>query len=591
MAPKSVLYLDSQQELCETFKQFLEKSGDFTVYTCDNPKNALKHISELNPDAVVSEIQMPDMDGTEFLRCLRDKGFNTPFIFFTKTCVSDQIIEALNSGADFYLKKGKNPKEQFLSLKEKIESAIYKSQMKTVLSETGPGSLFCRNPVPHVLVAIPEAVFVAVNDIFLQITGYTREEVVGKRAIDLGIFADENERFQLFSELEKNHYANGFELKIRSKSGDIRLHRIFSRIIMLGKKPYIFCTSEDITEKKETEMALNDEITRRRILQDRSRDGIVILKEDGSVFELNESFAKMLGYSVEEVKRMHVWDWNHHISEKEIIEVFRAADEKGENFETRHSKKDGSEIDVEISSTAAVISGKKLILCICRDITHHKRAEEALQIVNSKLNLLSHITCHEILNKTLAIKAFLSLLDDQNLEPEISDYLKDADLAISSIERQIKFTREYEKLGLNEPVWISIESLAKNLEDFRLKVDCDCSRVYIYADTMLEKVFQDLFDNTLRHAKEATRVEIKCRKNADSSLLITWEDDGKGIPDSQKEQIFKRGYGENTGFGLFLAREILGLTGIAITETGVYKKGVRFEILVPKGGYHLKKMF
>jgi signal transduction histidine kinase len=67
---------------------------------------------------------------------------------------------------------------------------------------------------------------------------------------------------------------------------------------------------------------------------------------------------------------------------------------------------------------------------------------------------------------------------------------------------------------------------------------------------------------------------------------IIWEDNGKGIPAEEKERIFERGYGKNTGLGLFLVREILGITDITIAEAGTEGRGARFEMTVPHGAYH-----
>ena len=70
---------------------------------------------------------------------------------------------------------------------------------------------------------------------------------------------------------------------------------------------------------------------------------------------------------------------------------------------------------------------------------------------------------------------------------------------------------------------------------------------------------------------------------SDDVLTIIWEDNGVGIPAEDKERIFERGFGKNTGLGLFLVREVLSLTGIEITENGEPGKGARFEMAVPKG--------
>jgi signal transduction histidine kinase len=112
----------------------------------------------------------------------------------------------------------------------------------------------------------------------------------------------------------------------------------------------------------------------------------------------------------------------------------------------------------------------------------------------------------------------------------------------------------------------------------------ECSGLLVYADPMLEKVFSNLLDNTVRHSEGATAVHTYYR-TTDEGVTLIWEDNGVGISYDKKEKIFIRGFGKNTGLGLFLAREILDITGIAIHETGKPGEGARFEIVVPKGMY------
>jgi signal transduction histidine kinase len=78
-----------------------------------------------------------------------------------------------------------------------------------------------------------------------------------------------------------------------------------------------------------------------------------------------------------------------------------------------------------------------------------------------------------------------------------------------------------------------------------------------------------------------TTFGIRCERAPDG-LVIYVEDDGFGVVPEEKEKIFEKGFGKNTGFGLFLAREILATTGITIRETGYVGVGARFEITVPK---------
>jgi two-component system NtrC family sensor kinase len=135
----------------------------------------------------------------------------------------------------------------------------------------------------------------------------------------------------------------------------------------------------NITEHKKADQALADEATRRRILVNQSLDGIVVLDENAKVYEASQKFAEMLGYTPEEVRELHTWDWDTQWSREELLEMGRKVDETGYHLETKHRRKDGSTIDVDISVNGAVIAGQKLIFCVCRDITERKKAEEALR--------------------------------------------------------------------------------------------------------------------------------------------------------------------------------------------------------------------
>jgi PAS domain S-box-containing protein len=138
--------------------------------------------------------------------------------------------------------------------------------------------------------------------------------------------------------------------------------------------------ARDITERKKQEQTLADEATRHRILFDQSLDWIVVLDVDARVVEANQRFAEMLGYTLEEVHKLHTWDWDKNFPRKKILEMGRNVDEKGLHLETRHTRKDGSVIDVDISISGIMYGGQKLIFCIGRDVTERKRAAEALKL-------------------------------------------------------------------------------------------------------------------------------------------------------------------------------------------------------------------
>jgi PAS domain S-box-containing protein len=235
------------------------------------------------------------------------------------------------------------------------------------------------------------------------------------------------------------------------------------------------------------------------------------------------------------------------------------------------------------------IDGRLVRLEIATDITERKRVEDALVRVNNKLNLLSGITRHDILNQLTALKSYIDLSSEYARDDVLIEFIKKEMMIANVIDRQISFTRDYHKLGVMAPVWQNIADIIEWSRQSLLVRNIDIrtgfSDLEVFGDPLLEKVFYNLMDNALRYGGEKmTAIRFSFREDS-GSLIICCEDDGIGIADENKELIFNRGYAHNTGLGLFLSREILGITDSTIAETGIFGKGARFEIRVPKGSY------
>jgi PAS domain S-box-containing protein len=212
------------------------------------------------------------------------------------------------------------------------------------------------------------------NDTACSSMGFSREELLDMEVFDIDPDFSREAWEQHKEDLEKQKRMT-FERRHRTKDGSLFPVEVTTNYIEYKGHFLGISFDRDITERKQAEEALHEEAVRRKILVDQSRDGIVILSEDGSVHEANKRYAEMLGYTPEEVSQLHVWDWDTQWTHNQLIEMFQQVDEKGDHFETRHRRKDGTFLDVEISTNGAVIGGQKLIFCVCRDITDRKRAE------------------------------------------------------------------------------------------------------------------------------------------------------------------------------------------------------------------------
>lgn len=141
----------------------------------------------------------------------------------------------------------------------------------------------------------------------------------------------------------------------------------------------------NLAERVLREKILADEVFWRRLLIQESRDGIVIINQKGEVFDCNTRFAHMLGYPPEEVSRLFVWDWDYQYSREEILEMLKDVSSEGHHFNTKHKRKDGTVIDVELSNNGVEYKGQKYIFCICRDITEIKRHTRVREKLLEKL--------------------------------------------------------------------------------------------------------------------------------------------------------------------------------------------------------------
>jgi PAS domain S-box-containing protein len=222
------------------------------------------------------------------------------------------------------------------------------------------------------------------------------------------------------------------------------------------------------------------------------------------------------------------------------------------------------------------------------EILERKRFEATLQLANRKLNMLSSITRHDILNQITAIVMYVSLAEEMVKDTALLEHLQKIEQSTQMIQKQIRFARDYQDIGLSAPQWQNVDITIRNaitgLDLGAVRVEQDVGNLEIYADLLLERVFYTIVDNALRHGQKATKIRFSAQETREG-LTIFCQDDGVGVPAWVKEGIFKREYYRNTGYGLFLAAEILGMTELSIVETGEPESGARFEIRVPKGSY------
>ncbi|PWR73254.1 hypothetical protein DK846_05370 [Methanospirillum lacunae] len=343
-------------------------------------------------------------------------------------------------------------------------------------------------------------------------------------------------------------------------------------------------------ERSQIEDALRESEEKFRMLVDLSLDGIIIIDKKGILLFGNQAAGRIFDLDIEDLiesGQQNVLDFISPESHDRVIyEIGHVADViEPYTVDYQAITSSGRTIWIEGIGKEILYRDSPAVLLSLRDITLRKQMEDAILRKNKQLNLLSSITRHDILNMIMVIQGSLEIIQMEFSEPGLIEYIMKMRTAADTIKAQIEFTRFYQDMSSHTAQWLDLDScMPFAYIPTNINFENKLKGVRVYADQMLEKIFFNLLDNSIRHGQVVTNIRVGYYLDTEN-LIVLWEDNGIGIPMDLKEQIFELGFGKNTGYGLFLVREILSLTGITIKETGKPGIGARFEFLFPRGTY------
>lgn len=357
---------------------------------------------------------------------------------------------------------------------------------------------------------------------------------------------------------------------------------------------------QESKERQKSQEALKHSEKKYRELVENANSIILRVNDEGIITFFNEFAEKFFGISQAEIIGKNIFGSVIAIkdrSQKEIEDSVRTFLKPTEYLafnETECVRRNGEPVWVAWTNKAVhdPQGAVSEFLVVGMDITERKQVENALYQVNSKLNVVSSVARHDILNKLTIISSTLSLLKESVTDPTLAEFLKQSEVATVAITRQMEFTRDYKNMGMEKADWQDVEKTIHTVLDNNfgtaIHYDLRLNGLEIFADSWLKKVFSNMTDAMIRYGIQTNTIQISYKESEDG-LHLFFEGGGKGIPVDQKERLFEHGYGGTNGFGLFLAREILAITGITIRETGEPGKNLRFDVQVPKRVYRFNE--
>jgi len=708
-----ILAVDDEPDICALSKDFLEMSEAMEVETACSVSEARAALGQRHFDVIVSDYQMPEEDGIQFLKSLRAAGDRTPFILFTGKGREEVVIEALNAGADSYLQKDGKPTSVYTELEHHIRAGVQRYRAEDALIEREKYlRAILQTTVDGFWTLDAEGNLMDVNETYCRMSGYTRDELLRLCISDLDAVEERAETAARVNRIIENG-SEIFETRHRRKNGsvfDVEVsvtHIVtdgdrlicFCRDITERKRaeatladsfvtfktvmdgldslvyvadmetyeilfinnyggkiwgdiagticwkslqadqngPCQFCTNErlldsdgnpagiliwefrntitgrwfechdsairwtdgrivrieiatDITERKRAEEALLESEKKYRLLVESAAE-VILVAQDGMIRLVNPAAIAMTGLSEQELMSKPFPSFVHPDDRAMVVESYQRR-LRGEAVPARYAfrllAKDGSIKWVEIGAVVIEWEGRPATLNFLMDITERKRVEEALRGVNRKLNILSNVTRHDIINQLMALERNLTLLENRQSDHAFDEHLRKAEAAAKRISTMIRFTKEYQDIGVHSPLWqdvrVLIDTGMRHIMPGAIKVVNDVpAGIEMFADPLITKVFHNLINNSMRHGGNITTIRFSVEE-VEGAHVIICEDDGVGISADMKEKLFTQGSGKDHGYGLFLSREILDITGITITEAGALGRGARFVITTPASG-------
>jgi PAS domain S-box-containing protein len=592
--PTRVLHVDDSPAFLDVSADVLGREHEqISLRTAMSARDALdRHIDGGETvDCIVSDYDLPEMDGLAFLERVRERDPDLPFILFTGKGSEGVASEAFAAGATDYLRKQPG-RDQYAVLANRIEDAVsqYRDDRKRQLEHQ-------RSVLDAVVETVPQGIlvvdenrdFFTYNERFVEMWGIPDEVVEAgddQRAVESVL--DRLERPEQFREQIEYFYDHPDETSrdtIYLSDG-----RIFERYTAPATaddgpnhgRVWIF---RDVTERMEREERLTRKRRQFEATFNTPNTFIGILEPDGTIRNINRTALEFIETDLAAVEGEQFWNtpwWDHSTDLQEQLRDYiqQAADGEYARFEADHYAPDGTEVTVDVVIRPVRDRGDVISLIVeGRDITERVEAKEELRRQNERLDDFASVVSHDLRNPLNVAKTRLELATDDCDSPHLEDVEQAHDRMETLISDLLTLAREGEQLNerryvhLDEQVsqcWRTVETADATLvTDTEMSVRAD--------ETRLSQLLENLVRNAVEHGGESVTVTVGALKTEPGFYVA---DDGSGIPPDEREQIFETSYStaRGNGLGLRIVETVATAHDWGLRATDSEDGGARFEI-------------
>ena len=624
----NILLIDNDPSLLHLCKTYLERSCDLRVEFALSVRDADDKLAEKVFDAIVCEHQLPWRTGLEFLKRLRLKNDPIPFILFTDYGSEDIVIEALNAGADYYVRKGGDPKSKFAELENMVRDAVHKRWHDE--AQRLRNAAFDASAVAYVITD-PDFLITEVNNAFAKVWNLERRNEALGGSLKGYLLSGE-----VVSVIKTSvEFMGKWEGEITAKRKDESTFITYCQASPLhnstGDITGFFLTILANPKKIGSESTPTSGDARFRALADSSSEWLSIIDQNGEVVHSTPSSFELSGYRPSDlqgrkfsefVDETHLEQWSTEMktaSERDEVHRFETSIRHNEGtsipaiVELSRFQEDDGGITLMIAKVQrhSLIEAASVVEPVVNDpgeIEPAPQAESALTPIIMAVPIpIQSQTVREIepviVSSIVDQEPIITRKDDLERLELLQDMLQMESLSADETSRMrfeemegllaiviahAKFAEEYDAIG-SEPVWQSVyQSFQRAVSDSSLErayVMNLTNKLEVQADPLLEKAFRNLLDFTIKNDGDAHKIWMTYEVEQEGVRII-YEDNGTGITPELKASLFREG--QDKFHGLCIAQHILRTTGIGIVESGDPNKGIRFEMFVPLDRYRIE---
>ncbi|HEV8434978.1 MAG TPA: ATP-binding protein [Thermoanaerobaculia bacterium] len=256
----TIVLADDNADMREYLSRLLRERYEVTAV--GDGIAALEAVQERMPDLVLADVMMPRMDGLQLLKALRDdeRTRNLPVILLSARAGEEAKVEGIESGADDYLVKPFSAREllarveghlRLHRLRRDAEEAVRASQAKF-------STAFDRSPLALTITSLDDGRLIEVNEAFVRLSGYSREEAIGRTPFALNLWMEPEKREERIALLRAGKHIPETETRFRLKSGEERVCLVGAARVEIDNRACVLSSVLDITERKRAEQARDD---------------------------------------------------------------------------------------------------------------------------------------------------------------------------------------------------------------------------------------------------------------------------------------------------------------------------------------------